>query len=221
MVCTKQGGPATAKGVVAIEGREPTSPAMDLETYKATILSAIRNMKDVLEHKIKAVVIDMGLLRVDYTEQAERVTDVESTMARLHPSVADHEERLARLQKEWIHGLAIPTWPSGICNIQASTVGQPGAMTSVTPVVLTTYSWPRWEVKDMFSFREDVSGMPKLDVVTEQERGWYREEFGGGDRDIKYEELGGRQTEPWTQTPLCMSSCLEEQEDPVACIAAA
>ncbi|KAJ1172239.1 hypothetical protein NDU88_004087 [Pleurodeles waltl] len=73
---------------------------VDLETNTAMILAAIRESTDLFEQKTEAVVINVGLLRVNFCKLSNRVPDTELTTAQLKPVLANDKDRLTRLQRD-------------------------------------------------------------------------------------------------------------------------
>ncbi|KAJ1157908.1 hypothetical protein NDU88_010605 [Pleurodeles waltl] len=73
---------------------------MALDSHTAMILAAMKDTKESPERKIKTMVTYVNLLREDNKKLADRVVDVESTLAQARPRTLCHDEKLAQLEKD-------------------------------------------------------------------------------------------------------------------------
>ena len=64
------------------------------------ILTAIRESKEVLEAKIGAVQEETGLLRADHTKLSERVSETESCLTSLRPTVVEVQQQMKEMRAE-------------------------------------------------------------------------------------------------------------------------
>ena len=64
------------------------------------ILTAIRESKEALEAKIGAVQEETGLLRADHTKLAERVSETESCLTSLRPTVTEVQQQMREMRAE-------------------------------------------------------------------------------------------------------------------------
>ena len=85
----------------------PLEPMKQLETTLnghtamfEKILTAIRESKEVLEAKIGTLQEETGLLRADHTKLSERVTETESCLSSLRPTVVEVQQHVKEMRAE-------------------------------------------------------------------------------------------------------------------------